>query len=505
LKHLTTSPSVRLATRLGASVAALALTSLACSEESAPADTSDDTLDVSDIDTRDARDTRDTVDTSETPGALCIPNRRYCISPRTAALCDATGDANAETTACVGATACEPSTGLCRATICAPDTLNCLNLSEYQVCAFDGSGYGEVQTCADPLFCAEGRCRACTENEVECLSTSSYRRCSEDATAWSETYQCPPDHRCDASGDETRCKRCDLEKSCVNASKARQRCTSGEVTWQEDTLCKANETCTDGECRACEPDLVQCLSETTFRRCSSDGKAWSGTLTCPEAEACLLEDPQPAGQTAAGRCFPYACSPRVLLLVDYSGSMGSHWASVRASVKKLVESNPDLRFGLKSFPDVQDGNCNVSSTLEIPFGADNADAFDQWFADHPPIGATPLAAGIEAMRQSADAIFGTLGGSMIVLSDGEDSCYWNQGIGIQAFLALATSGLFVDHRVTTYAIGYSYGSTAGELDVVARNGGSGLRNFIPAGSETELTSALNGVIDKVKFCAPPTP
>lgn len=496
------------ASRLRVDLVPLALASLvslvACSEDSA-AVAPDDTPDTTDtVDTSDA-DTRDTVDSIETPGSLCIPNRRYCLSPREAALCAPSGDANAETTKCLGATACEPSTGLCRATICAPDTVNCLNLSEYQVCAFDGSGYGPVETCADPLFCADGRCRACTEGKVECLSTSTYRRCAEDASAWSETFQCPADHRCDAGGDEAGCKRCGLEKTCVNASKARQRCTSGELTWQEDTLCKANETCMEGECRACVPDLVQCLSETTYRRCSADGKAWSGTLSCPDAEACLLEDPQPAGQTAAGRCFPYACSPRVLLLVDYSGSMGSHWASVRASVKKLVESNPDLRFGLKAFPDVQDGNCAVSANLEIPFGADNAAAFDQWFADHPPIGATPLAAGIEAMRQNAATIFGALGGSMIVLSDGEDSCYWNQGIGIQAFLALATSGLFVDHRVTTYAIGYSYGSTAGELDVVARNGGSGLQNFIPAGSETELTTALNGVIDKVKFCAPPSP
>lgn len=471
------------------------------SDEPTPQDTSGPPADVVEVvDTRPAETQADT----RPMGELCPPDALFCISPRESGRCNAAGDAIATRTPCEGATACEPSTGLCRATVCESEAQVCLNLREYQVCNFDGSGYGAVETCPEPLFCAAGRCRACTENEVECLSDTSYRRCAEDASGWSDALDCPNDYRCDMGGEAAGCKKCGLERSCVNAGKARRACTSGEIVWQEDITCKSHETCVDGECIACEADASECLSETTYRLCSSDGKAWSGALTCPEGEACLLDEVQPEGESARGRCLPYACSPRVLLLVDFSGSMSSHWESVRTSVARLVAENPELRFGLKSFPDVSNGSCGVSATLEIPFGEDNAEAFDDWFLDNPPSGATPLAEGIDTMRENAEAIFGNLGGSMIVLTDGEDSCYYDQGLGIQTFLALATSALYVDHQVTTYSIGYSYGgATAVELDTIAINGGSGLRAHIPAGSEEELTEALDGVIDKVKFCRPP--
>jgi hypothetical protein len=456
-------------------------------------------------DTREVTDTRE-VEVAPEVGAVCPVNALFCISPRESGRCDATGDAIASRTPCTGASACEPATGLCRATVCEPDKQLCLNLDEYQVCKLDGSGYGPSERCAEPLFCADGKCRACTENEVECLSETSYRRCAEDASAWSDTLTCQNDHRCEPNGETPGCKRCGLEKTCVSDRKARAQCTSGEITWQEDTTCKTDETCVDGDCIACPANVTECLTETTYRTCQSDGKAWTTTLPCATGEACLLDEVQPPGETRRGACLPYECSPRVLLLVDYSGSMSSHWESVQASVAKLVAENPDLRFGLKAFPDVRDSSCGVSKDLEIPFGAHDGSVFDDWFVANPPSGGTPLADGIEAMRVNADEIFGELGGSMIVLTDGQDGCYWGGGSGmpIQTYLALSTSGLYIDNRVTTYSIGYSYGgSSPEELDTIAINGGSGLRQHIPAGSEEELTDALEGVIDKVKFCRPP--
>ncbi len=437
-------------------------------------------------------------DTQAPVGPLCPPGRLFCISPRESGRCNATGDGVLDVTECTGATACEPSTGLCRTTICEPDKLECINLQDYQVCAFDGSGYGPVETCEAPLFCADGRCRACTENEVECLSETTYRRCAEDASAWSDTLNCPLDFRCTVAG-EAGCKRCSLEKTCVSDTKARQRCTSGEVEWQEDTTCALGSTCKDGVCLACEANRTECLSETTYRACTSDGLAWSTPLTCGADEACL---PIAAGSTE-GRCLPYACSPRVLLLVDFSGSMSPHWESVRASVAAIVSANPDLRFGLKTFPDVDSWGCDVSPTLEIPFAEDNAGLFDAWFADNDPTGATPLADAMEVMRQNANAIFSELGGTIIVLSDGQDSCYWDSsGPPITFALATSTAGLYEQARVRTFAIGYSFGGDPGELNTISNNGGTGLRTHIPAGDEEELTDAFQDVIDKVKFCGP---
>jgi hypothetical protein len=430
--------------------------------------------------------------------SVCPPDRLFCTSPTESARCNPAGDGYGDPIACTGATACEPATGLCRPTVCEPDALNCLDLERYQICASDGSGYGAAERCEEPLFCASGKCRACTENNVECLSDTTYRRCAEDASAWSDTLTCPLDFRCTTAG-EPGCKRCDLELTCVNDGKSRARCTSGEVQWQQDIDCAPGESCVEGRCRMCEANRSECLSETTFRQCADTGAFWSAAQACPEGQACL---PTAAGDDA-GRCLPYECSARVLLLVDYSGSMGPHWDQVRRSVALLVADNPDLRFGLKSFPDVDEWGCGVSETLEIPFSDDNAATFDAWFINNPPSGATPLAAGVEAVRLNAATIFGALGGTVIVLSDGEDSCYGSSGgPEIRFALATSTAGLYEQHKVRTFAIGYSFGGDPGELDVIANNGGTGLRSHIPAGSESELTQVFEDVIDKVKFCSP---
>lgn len=491
-----------------ATAAALALLLIAACSSDSGGETADTAVDTRETDSAQApvetRQEEEVQAEVQQPGELCVPDALFCLSPRESARCDATGDEIATRVPCEGATACEPATGLCRPTVCEPEAQVCLNLREYQVCALDGSGYGEVFTCEEPLFCADGRCRACVENEVECLSDTTFRRCAEDASAWSEELLCQLDHRCDPDAEIPGCKLCGLEKTCISEGKARQQCTSGELTWQEDTTCSPSERCVDGECIACEANVSECLTETTYRLCTSDGKEWSDELTCPEGEACLLDDEQPEGETRRGGCLPYECSPRVLLLVDYSGSMGTHWPSVQASVAALVAANPDLRFGLKTFPDVRNSSCGVSGELEIPFGDNDAETFDDWFEGNNPSGATPLAEGVDVMRENAHDIFGDLGGSMIVLTDGQDSCYYNQGVAIQTFLALATSALYIEHRVTTYSIGYSFGgATPIELDTIAINGGSGLRAHIAAGNEEELTEALEGVIDRVKFCRPP--
>jgi len=439
----------------------------------------------------DVADTPDVRDVPDTAGLVCPPGKLFCVSPSEAGQCNDDGTGIASTAPCVGATACEPATGLCRATICAPDTTGCLDLERYQVCAFDGSGWGPVQTCADGLFCADGKCRACTENEVECLGETTYRRCAEDASAWSAELLCPSDYRCVGdSGDDAACKRCGFERVCLDEGRVRVRCTSGEVDYQEDILCPIGQSCMDGFCRACEPDLSQCLSETSFRQCADDGSAWSAETDCPEGEACF-ED----------KCLPYGCSPRVLFLVDYSGSMSPHWEAVAASVSSIVAANPEVRFGFKSFPDDDSSfGCDVSPALEIDFGKDQAELFEAWFAAHDPPGATPLAAGLGMVHDNAETLFGELGGFVIVLSDGFDSCYGSSNPDIRDYLALTTAALY-EKKVETYGIAYAFGDQeAGEMDTIAKNGGTGFLTAIDAGNEDELTSALSDIIDRVKFC-----
>jgi hypothetical protein len=423
-------------------------------------------------------------------GEVCIGGRDFCVSLRESARCNADGSAIETRTPCEGASACEPLTGLCRETLCEPDAQQCLDPRRVQTCAADGSAWDEPALCDEGLTCRDGKCRVCTEGVVECLSGETYRRCEEDALGWTEPLACPLDHRCGGEGSEAGCKRCNREATCVGDDRAVERCTSGLVTWEAETLCAVGQTCVEGRCEACTADATECLSETTFRQCADDGSRWGAETACDEGEACF-----------GTRCLPYACSPRVLFLVDYSGSMSTHWPSVREAVNLIVAGNPDVRFGLKSFPGVNDFSCSVGASLEIPFAEDNGDVFDGWFEDNPPSGGTPLAAGLEAIETNAESIFGNLGGTVIVLTDGQDTCYGGGGgTPITAFLAVVTATLRLEHEVPTYAIGYAFGGDTTELDTIANNGGTGYSAHIPATNASELTDVLGGIIDRVKFC-----
>jgi len=460
-----------------------------CGDSAGPK-TQTDVLTTEDVAIEDVGRDSSTTNADIVVGEVCIGSRNFCLNSRESALCNADGSAIAATTRCEGSSACEPLTGLCRDTLCAPDSQQCLDPRRVQTCAPDGSRWSDALACEAGLTCREGRCRACRENAAECLSDTSYRRCSEDATSWSGTLMCPLDHRCTGEGEDGSCKRCELEATCANDTRVRERCTSGLVTYDRTYLCGAGQTCVEGRCEACTANVTECLSETTYRQCADDGSRWGNAQPCEAGEACFET-----------RCLPYACSPRVLFLVDYSGSMGGNWASVQQAVALIIAGNADVRFGLKSFPDVADSSCAVSGTLEIPFGKNLGATFDRWFENNRPSGGTPLAGGMAALETHADAIFGQLGGTVIVLTDGQDTCYSGTGATpLTAYLAETTAKLRLDHNIPTYAIGYAFGGDPSELNVIANNGGTGYTAHVPAGNEGELLDALGGIIDRVKFC-----
>jgi hypothetical protein len=464
---------------------------LACGADTANTTATPDATTVPDTAERDTSPLADLTPPEEVViGEVCIGSRNFCVSLRESARCNADGSAIETRTPCEGASACEPLTGLCRETLCEPDAQQCADPRRVQTCAPDGSAWDEPTLCDAGLTCRAGKCRACDDGSVECLGGETYRRCEEDALGWTEPLSCPADHRCDGEGENAGCKRCTVERACAGDDRAVARCTSGLVTWEEESLCAVGQTCVDGRCEACAADTTECLSETTYRQCADDGSRWGMETACDEGEACF-----------GTRCLPYACSPRVLFLVDYSGSMSTHWQSVREAVNLIITGNPDVRFGLKSFPGVDDFSCSVGAALELPFAEDNGATFNQWFEENPPSGGTPLAAGLEAIESNAEAIFGNLGGTVIVLTDGQDTCYGGGGgTPITAFLALVTAALRLEHEVPTYAIGYAFGGDTAELDTIANNGGTGYSRHIPATNASELADVLGGIIDRVKFC-----
>lgn len=478
------------ARRAHAGVGSLALAALAvglgfgaCGTDPAPpADI--DTGEAPPLDTRDAViDTMADVDEPEDT-LLCAPETLYCVSIRQAALCNAIGDGPSTTTPCNGATACEPATGLCRPTICAPDKQLCLNLHDYQVCNGDGTGWSATRTCASDRFCADGACRACQANRVECLSETTFRACPADSSAWSPETACPDEERCINGA----CEPCDLATECVAGNKLHRWCQNPAVAFDETVTCQPGRTCMDGGCYACTPDIVECRDETTFRQCGHDGDAWGGELSCDTDEVCFNR-----------KCQYYGCIPRVLLLVDKSGSMGTNWGAVKQTIAALVEANPTIRFGFKAFPS-GGTTCDVDASLDVAFAQDQGEVFSAWFQGHSANGATPLVRAVEVMDENAPTYFGPLGGALIVLSDGDDTCFTGTAGEAKIALAVTTSHLLTEHTVRTYAIGYNYTGDILTLDTIANNGGTGYHEHFSADDPLGLLAAFQEAVDDVKVC-----
>jgi Mg-chelatase subunit ChlD len=208
-----------------------------------------------------------------------------------------------------------------------------------------------------------------------------------------------------------------------------------------------------------------------------------------------------------GNCINQACIAEVVLLVDTSQSMGKNWEAVSTSIQKLAAMSPNASFAMVSFPSAKATGCGVPTGASVPMGSNQAGTFFEWFADNNPFGLTPLAEMMTGMSGLAPALFSAGSGTLILLSDGADTCAYKTMTDIEereklllADLEAATTALFTGQGVKTYVIGYNFEGNPAELDAVAKSGGTGKTTYTPAGSEQELTTALIGIAQDIKLC-----
>lgn len=272
-----------------------------------------------------------------------------------------------------------------------------------------------------------------------------------------------------------------------------------------ETPCKGETLCDDddGKCHEpyCKPGHHQCTTPTTYRTCDEIGSGWSDDVACPEEHFCTN-----LGDLGA-ECYYRRCLGNVVLMVDRSGSMFDDWSTLQNSVGKVLESNPKALFGLVGFP-IPGTPCGTKGDLDVAMQPNNTFDFTAYFGGSQPWGATPLAAAMQAFEAQADQIFGEDGGTLIVFSDGADTCAYPELEGdpvareaaIEADLSASAAKLFLDHDVQTYVIGYNYDGNPGELNAIAASGGTPLTQYISVGSESELDNAFSGIVKDFKLC-----
>jgi hypothetical protein len=283
------------------------------------------------------------------------------------------------------------------------------------------------------------------------------------------------------------------------SSKVSGHCNETGDAW-EKTDCFGSAACNEdsGTCMpiVCTPSAVECLDAHDMQQCLPSGTGWMASGSCSDEFVCLN-----------GNCINQACIAEVVLLVDTSQSMGKNWEAVSTSIQKLAAMSPNASFAMVSFPSAKATGCGVPTGASVPMGSNQAGTFFEWFADNNPFGLTPLAEMMTGMSGLAPALFSAGSGTLILLSDGADTCAYKTMTDIEereklllADLEAATTALFTGQGVKTYVIGYNFEGNPAELDAVAKSGGTGKTTYTPAGSEQELTTALIGIAQDIKLC-----
>jgi hypothetical protein len=390
------------------------------------------------------------VDTSGSEGDTisCEPGAYVCTSETGWAICHPQGHGYGVNHTCASTARCDPVAGVCLPIVCEPGTSECKDWQTVHTCNAVGTNFVVQEPCPDHGVCLDGACVPCWPGDPACQSLQMVGQCAAD-------------------GSEI------LEDTL-------ELCPDGEV-------CRASE----GVCvvPVCEPESWRCVNPFVYQICDAIGSQWEASEACPDNFVCK--------ETG---CVYAPCVPTVLFLVDRSGSMDDKWSAVHASVSAIVSDNPEAIFGLSHFPSgASSESCSASPGLRVPFSFAGIDPFDAYFTTTTPEGLTPLVEAVEVISKYADSVFGAYKGSLVVLSDGGETCI-SEEIGVR--LTDAVTELKVVHGVSTYVIGYNFSGDTYQLDVMAANGGTSFTSHIVAGDEASLIDAFQSVVNDIKLCVP---
>lgn len=428
-----------------------------------------------DVDIRPA----DTI-TVDTAGLFCQPDGRTCFSQTNVAICDGLGSGYSAFEDCPEGTICMATTAECLFPFCYPGAQQCADYWHTRRCDDSGSFWQNKTACPEGEFCEKSACIACSPDASECVDEGHERRCAGDGSTWLAPEACALGETCVAGA----CHFCLPETATCLDEHTSQTCNALGTGFDTYTTCASDQLCIGTQCVDCGLKK-SCLSpQVALRECTAAGTSWSEQTVCLPDHFC-----------AQGECLFESCFSDVLLLVDRSGSMSSDWSKVKSSVHDIIEETDFARFALLSFPG--DGNCGVADSLEVGWTLGETAPFDSWFEDSGPTGSTPLVGALEKVFTLAPLFFNETGGTLVVLSDGQDTCALGDE---EAQLMNFAAALYVNFNVKSYAIGYNLGGSGSQLNAIAANGGSDVIEYIPAGNEAELTEAFNSIVQDVKLC-----
>jgi len=212
---------------------------------------------------------------------------------------------------------------------------------------------------------------------------------------------------------------------------------------------------------------------------------------------------------------------KVMLLVDFSASMalGGKWAAAKNAINQMVNdpANAGTEFGLHLFPKPgMLSGCGTTFTPAVMVGPGTGPDITKWMNDNDPtffsLSMTPLVEGLKyylgiyntPMQDPKTANY------VVVLSDGEDSCFGLDSItstipypfNTPNILSGVTDDLKNVSGIKTFAIGLGSvsDSAKNQLNAIAAHGGTSKTSYIAAADQASLTAALDEIAKSIRPC-----
>jgi hypothetical protein len=328
------------------------------------------------------------------------------------------------------------------------------------------------------------------------------------------------------TGDSARCSS--TTPYCSSDGRYLLQCSNTTGLSETIQTCYPDNACVGGACVAasCPPNNVECLDGDTMQRCRVDGSGWD-TTDCDSGTSCNV---------ASGLCEAQ-CRMRLFVLVDSSGSMTegtpTKWEQASDAMQSILESPTaaDIEWGLGKFP--TDNDCAVDAPVIYPVPEATASEINSYFSANSPSGNTPLISMFQSLVDDTEANIKdeTYHNGILVISDGVDTCFTDcmtpcAGLIAQPLrymncitacendaapaeqeaLVNAVTTLRDTYQVRTFVIGFAAaGSDSSlspeQLSAIATNGGTGM-DWIEAGNEDELMTAIQAIVDEMWECNP---
>jgi hypothetical protein len=176
----------------------------------------------------------------------------------------------------------------------------------------------------------------------------------------------------------------------------------------------------------------------------------------------------------------------------------TRWQAVQTAVTDTLVSATGVNWGLKLFSTPTGSQCSVSSSVEVPIGADTADAVRSQIQSAALGIGTPTAAALTAATAYLKTLADSNPKTILLATDGEPNCGGTPAsvnivdlTGAAAAAAMANTAGF-----PVYVIGI--GPNLDNLTQLARSGGTG--DYYPVTSSQQLADAFTAIGKLVTPC-----